>query len=108
MRTHPEVGYTIASQIEMLHPTMACIRNHHERWDGKGYPDGLRAESIPLVARIVCIADAFVAMATDRPYKKALALEETRAIFKKQAGTQFDPQLVALWLEREIAEQFMY
>jgi HD-GYP domain-containing protein (c-di-GMP phosphodiesterase class II) len=108
MRIHPEGGYTIASQIEILHPTMSCIRNHHERWDGKGYPDGLGGEKIPLVARIVCIADAFDAMATDRPYKKALALEETRAIFKRQAGTQFDPQLVQLWLERQIAEQFLF
>ena len=108
MRIHPEVGYNIASQIEMLRPTMACIRNHHERWDGKGYPDGLKGDQIPLVARIVCIADAFDAMATDRPYKKALAIDETRAIFKKQAGVQFDPQLVQLWLEREIAEMFLY
>ncbi|HJZ89080.1 MAG TPA: HD domain-containing phosphohydrolase [Polyangia bacterium] len=108
MRIHPVVGYTIASQIEMLQPTMACIRNHHERWDGKGYPDGLAGEQIPLVARIVSISDAFDAMATDRPYKKALSIEECRAIFKKQAGVQFDPQLVQLWLEREIAEHFIY
>jgi HD-GYP domain-containing protein (c-di-GMP phosphodiesterase class II) len=108
MRIHPEVGAAIASQIEILHPTMSCIRNHHERWDGKGYPDGLVGEQIPLVARIVMIADAFDAMATDRPYKKALSIEECRGIFKKQAGTQFDPQLVQLWLEREIAEQFQY
>src|SRR5262249_38677958 len=108
MRVHPEIGHTISSQIEILRPTMACIRNHHERWDGKGYPDGLKGEQIPLEARIVSIADAFDAMATDRPYKKALSLEECRANFKKQSGVQFDPQLVQLWLEREIAEHFLF
>jgi HD-GYP domain-containing protein (c-di-GMP phosphodiesterase class II) len=107
MKLHPEMGYTIASQIEMLRPTMACIRNHHERWDGKGYPDGLKGEEISRAARIVSIADAFDAMATDRPYKKALPVEETRAIFTKQAGTQFDPDLVRIWLDHEIAERFI-
>jgi putative nucleotidyltransferase with HDIG domain len=108
MKIHPEVGYEIASKIDMLKPTMAAIRNHHERWDGKGYPDGLAAEEIPLSARVVCLADAFDAMATDRPYKRALTLEECGANLRKNRSVQFDPDLVDLFLERRIGELFMY
>ena len=98
MRTHAIKGYEIASQIEMLKPTMSAIRNHHERWDGGGYPDGLKADQIPLAARIVCIADAFDAMATDRPYKKALPPEECEMLLRKNAGKMFDPELVELFI----------
>ncbi|HEY3359726.1 MAG TPA: HD domain-containing phosphohydrolase [Polyangia bacterium] len=108
MKIHPEVGFEIASKIDMLKPTMAAIRNHHERWDGKGYPDGIAAEDIPLSARVVCVADCFDAMATDRPYKRALTLEECLANLQKSRGVQFDPQLVDLFVERRIGELFMY
>jgi putative nucleotidyltransferase with HDIG domain len=108
MKIHPEVGFEIASKIDMLKPTMAAIRNHHERWDGNGYPDKLAAEQIPLNARIVCLSDAFDAMATDRPYKRALTLEESFAVLRKCSGSQFDPQLVELFLERKIGELFIY
>ncbi len=100
MRTHPLKGYEIASQIDMLKPTMPCIRNHHERWDGKGYPDGLKGEDIPLSARIVAIADAYDAMATDRPYKKALPLERCEELLMKNAGTMYDPALIKLFVTR--------
>jgi putative two-component system response regulator len=100
MRTHPMKGYEIASQIDILKPTMPCIRNHHERWDGKGYPDGLKGEDIPLSARIVQIADAYDAMSTDRPYKKAIPLEECARLFRKNAGTMFDPTLVETFIGR--------
>lgn len=102
MRTHPVKGYEIASQIQILHPTMPAIRNHHERWDGKGYPDGLRGEAIPLSARIVAIADAYDAMATDRPYKKALPLEECEGLLRRNAGIMYDPALVALFVTRHL------
>jgi response regulator RpfG family c-di-GMP phosphodiesterase len=102
MRTHPVKGYEIASQIDMLRPTMPCIRNHHERWDGKGYPDGLKAESIPLSARIVAIADAYDAMATDRPYKKALPLEECERLLRKNAGVMYDPELIETFVSRRL------
>jgi len=108
MKIHPEVGYEIASKIDMLRPTMAAIRNHHERWDGRGYPDGLAGEEIPLSARIVCLADAFDAMATDRPYKRALTLEECYTQLRRNRGVQFDPRLVDLFLERKIGELFIY
>jgi response regulator RpfG family c-di-GMP phosphodiesterase len=102
MRKHPMKGYEIASQIELLHPTMPAIRNHHERWDGKGYPDGLKSDDIPMSARIVAIADAYDAMATDRPYKKALPLRECEALLRKNAGVMFDPELVELFVIKKI------
>jgi putative nucleotidyltransferase with HDIG domain len=97
MRTHPVKGYEIASQIELLHAAMPAIRNHHERWDGKGYPDQLLAEAIAPSARIVAIADAYDAMATDRPYKRALPLEECEKLLRRNAGTMFDPALVEIF-----------
>ena len=102
MREHPVKGYDIASKIEMLHPIMPAVRNHHERWDGSGYPDKMIAENIPLSARIVAIADAYDAMATDRPYKKALALDECEAILRKTAGKMYDPDLIEVFVSRRL------
>ena len=98
MREHPVKGYEIASKIEMLQPMMPAVRNHHERWDGSGYPDKMVGEDIPLAARIVAIADAFDAMATDRPYKKALPLEECEAVLRKTAGKMYDPELIEVFV----------
>lgn len=106
MRIHPVVGYQIASQIEMLKPLVPCVRSHHERWDGTGYPDNLKGEDIPLFARIVSLADAYDAMATDRPYKKAMAPSECDAAMRRQAGSQFDPALVEVFVSRRIAQLF--
>lgn len=106
MRIHPLVGAQIASQLDMLRPVVPCIRNHHERWGGGGYPDNLSGENIPLIARIVCLADAYDAMATDRPYKAAIPFEECKKILRKQAGPQFDPELVEIFVTRGIMEAF--
>jgi HD-GYP domain-containing protein (c-di-GMP phosphodiesterase class II) len=106
MREHPVKGYDIASKIEMLHPIMPAVRNHHERWDGSGYPDKMIAEHIPLVARIVAIADAYDAMATDRPYKKALPLEECEAILKKTAGKMYDPELIEVFTSKHLGSLY--
>jgi response regulator RpfG family c-di-GMP phosphodiesterase len=106
MKRHPLKGFEIASQIEMLHPTMPAIRNHHERWDGRGYPDGLLGEAIPMSARIVAIADAYDAMATDRPYKRALPLDECEALLRKQAGAMFDPALVEIFVSKHIGAMY--
>jgi putative two-component system response regulator len=102
MRLHPLKGYEIASQIDILKACMPCIRNHHERWDGTGYPDGLKGEQIPLSARIVAIADAYDAMATDRPYKSALPLRECERLLVKHAGTMYDPELVDIFVKRRL------
>jgi response regulator RpfG family c-di-GMP phosphodiesterase len=106
MKIHPVVGYQIAVQLDMLKPMIACIRNHHERWDGTGYPDKLKGADIPLLARIVCLGDAYDAMATDRPYKKAIPMDECKQILRRQAGPQFDPELVELFISRGIMESF--
>jgi len=100
MRTHPLKGYEIASQIDILMPCMPCIRNHHERWDGKGYPDGLAGIAIPHSARLVAISDAYDAMATDRPYKKALPLAECERLLIKNSAALFDPDLVQIFVEK--------
>jgi HD-GYP domain-containing protein (c-di-GMP phosphodiesterase class II) len=102
MREHPVKGFDIASKIEMLHPIMAAVRNHHERWDGSGYPDKMIGADIPVAARIVAIADAFDAMATDRPYKQALPIEECEAVLKKTAGKMYDPELIEVFVSRHL------
>jgi len=102
MREHPLKGHDIASKIAMLHPIMPAVRNHHERWDGGGYPDKMKDTEIPLVARIVAIADAYDAMSTDRPYKKALSLEDCEAILRKTAGKMYDPDLIEVFVTRHL------
>ena len=99
MRQHPEKGYRIAQETTDLAGIADLILKHHERWDGKGYPLGLRGEDIPIECRILAIADSFDAMTTDRPYRKALPVEEALAELKRWAGYQFDPQLVVAFLE---------
>jgi HD-GYP domain-containing protein (c-di-GMP phosphodiesterase class II) len=82
-------------------------RSHHERWDGKGYPDGLAGEAISLLARIVAVADAFDAMTSDRPYRKGMAAEAAFAEMQRQAGQQFDPRCAAAFvaMRERISEQ---
>ena len=99
MRLHPVRGCEMAAQIDVLEPTRTAIRNHHERWDGKGYPDGRKAEDIPVGARIVAVIDAYDAMTTDRPYRKAMPMEEAVSILRDGAGQQWDPTVVTVFLE---------
>jgi response regulator RpfG family c-di-GMP phosphodiesterase len=106
MKIHPVVGYQIAVQLDMLKPMIACIRNHHERWDGTGYPDKLKGADIPLLARIVSLADAYDAMSTDRPYQTAIPIGECKLILRRLAGPQFDPDLVELFIARRSIEAF--
>ena len=73
---------------------VVVVRGHHERWDGGGYPDGLVAEEIPLPARIICACDAYSAMTTDRPYRKAMPVEDALTELRACSGTQFDPRVV--------------
>lgn len=96
IRMHPEQGARILSPIHFLKPAIPIIRHHHERYDGTGYPLGLKEAEIPLMARILCVADAWDAMRSDRPYRKALSITEARAELLQEAGKQFDPQVVAV------------
>ena len=93
-RRHPTVGADILRDVEFLEPAAAVVRAHHERYDGAGYPRGLAGEAVPLGARILAVADAFDAMTTDRPYRKALGREQALAELKKERGGQFDPAVI--------------
>ncbi len=99
IRKHPEVGFRIAQATSELRPIAKYILSHHERWDGKGYPQGLIGESIPLLSRILAIVDAFDAMTNTRTYRPALTKEEAMEEIRKNAGTQFDPTITQLFVE---------
>jgi HD-GYP domain-containing protein (c-di-GMP phosphodiesterase class II) len=100
MEQHTVCGHRIVQPIHGLRPTtLACVRHHHERWDGTGYPDGLAGEEIPIGARIVSIVDVWDALSTDRPYKRAYPQAKVREILEKYRGNFFEPALVDLFLE---------
>jgi HD domain-containing protein len=94
MRTHPEIGERMLSGVPFLAGCLPVVRHHHERWDGRGYPDGLAAEAIPLGARIVAACDAWDAMTSDRPYRRALSHAEATRKLRAGAGAQWDPRCV--------------
>jgi diguanylate cyclase (GGDEF)-like protein len=98
MRKHPEVGFRIAQASSELIPIASYILCHHERWDGKGYPQGLTGDEIPLLSRILAIVDAYDAMTNDRVYRPAMTKEEAIEEIKNNSGTQFDPELASLFL----------
>lgn len=100
MRRHPEYARTFLSQIEYLEPALDIPYCHHERWNGSGYPRGLKGEEIPLAARIFAVIDVFDALTSDRPYRQAWTHEEALEHIKTQAGTHFDPEVVEAFLER--------
>ncbi|HET9014181.1 MAG TPA: diguanylate cyclase [Thermomicrobiaceae bacterium] len=95
VRSHPEVGAAILARVPELRALGPLIRAHHERWDGTGYPDGLAGDAIPLGARILAVADAFVALTSERPYRAARGRDDGLALLQAAAGTQFDPAVVA-------------
>jgi putative nucleotidyltransferase with HDIG domain len=102
MKKHTEDGYKMAKNIPQLVPIARDILHHHERWDGTGYPKGLKGEQIPILSRIISIVDAYDVMLTERPYKKAMTEEEAIQELKKCAGTQFDPELVERFLKIKV------
>ena len=99
MRQHPELGERILEPIERLADVRPIVRACHEHYDGSGYPDGKSGDDIPLEARIILVCDAFHAMTTDRPYRMALPVEEAVTRLRERAGTQFDPEVVDLFLQ---------
>lgn len=105
MRSHVEAGYNIANSNSELKQVAREIRYHHERWDGKGYPDGLSKESIPILSRVIAIVDSFDAMVNDRPYRKAMPVTKALEELKRCSGTQFDPAITSEFV-RYIGEEY--
>jgi putative nucleotidyltransferase with HDIG domain len=102
MNRHSSVSADIIEHLEILGESAYIVRHHHEHRDGSGYPDGLKGEEIPLGSRIILVADAFDALTTDRPYREGAPFDKAIAVIRQNAGTQFDPAVVAA-LERVVA-----
>jgi HD-GYP domain-containing protein (c-di-GMP phosphodiesterase class II) len=110
IKTHAEIGHRILAGLKQLDDVLPVVLHHHEQWDGKGYPHGLAGESIPLMARIVAVADSFDAMTSDRPYRKGMPDERLDAIMREGAGGQWDARVVDAFFRarddiREISER---
>jgi putative nucleotidyltransferase with HDIG domain len=99
MRRHPQYAYELLEPIEYLRPVLDIPYCHHEKWDGSGYPRGLKGEEIPLPARLFAIVDVWDALRTDRPYRKAWPIENARTVILEQSGYHFDPMVVHSFLE---------
>jgi putative nucleotidyltransferase with HDIG domain len=103
IRAHPDRGVDILRSIRSLHPeVLRCVRHHHERWDGDGYPTGLKSDDIPLGARIIMLGDTIDAMTTARPYRDPLPMSVVREELIKHRGSQFDPQIVDLVVKNDL------
>lgn len=110
IKTHPDIGYNILKDVKKLTHLLPGVRHHHESWDGRGYPDGLAGEDIPLMARIIAVADSFDAMGSDRPYRKGMPDDKLDAIMQEGAGKQWDAKIVEAFFQvrsevRQIAEK---
>lgn len=107
MRIHPKIGASILENIGFPYPVVPTVKHHHEMWNGKGYPSGLKGEEIPLTARILSVADTYDTMRSARPYRPALSREEARKHLLTNAGTQYDPKVVDVFLRKlnEFEEQ---
>ncbi|MEK7475806.1 MAG: HD domain-containing phosphohydrolase [Candidatus Coatesbacteria bacterium] len=108
MRQHPTIGYNVLRNLDFLQNALPVVLHHQERYDGRGYPNGLKGEQIPILARIFTIADSFDAMTSERPYRKAMRPEIAIQEVKRNAGTQFDPRLAEIfariWAEGKIQD----
>jgi HD-GYP domain-containing protein (c-di-GMP phosphodiesterase class II) len=105
IKQHPEIGYRIIEQLGKLHFTLPGVLYHHERWDGGGYPHGLAGEDIPLMARIIAVADSFDAMTSSRPYRHAMPLAKACDIIGSGAGKQWDAMLVRCFQQWQVQRQ---
>ncbi|NIM01951.1 MAG: response regulator [Acidobacteria bacterium] len=111
MKRHPEMGFRMLQHIRFLEPALDIVMSHQERFDGTGYPRGLQGEEIPLGARIFAVVDTFDAMTSDRPYRKALTIEDARSEIREWSGRQFDPDVAEAFLQvpaetwREVRER---
>jgi HD-GYP domain-containing protein (c-di-GMP phosphodiesterase class II) len=99
IKRHPEIGCQIAKEVPELENIADYILAHHERWDGKGYPRGLKEKEIPFACRVVAVIDAYDAMTSDRPYRNAMSKEEAIVELERNAGSQFDSAIVDIFIE---------
>ena len=99
IREHPKMGAKLLLRVATLREALPYVLYHHERWDGTGYPTGKAGEAIPVEARVLALADAFDAMTSDRPYRRALTRRHALAEIERCAGTQFDPEVARVFLE---------
>jgi HD-GYP domain-containing protein (c-di-GMP phosphodiesterase class II) len=99
IKKHPQIAADIIRPIHFLHKIIPLVLHHHERWDGKGYPSGLKGEEIVIGARIIAIADIYQALISNRPYRKAYGQNEAIDIIKDGSGSQFDPKIVEVFLQ---------
>jgi HD-GYP domain-containing protein (c-di-GMP phosphodiesterase class II) len=99
MRQHPTIGSNILHSIKELELAIEGVKHHHERYDGKGYPEGLDDDKIPIIAAIIAVADAFDAMTSDRPYRNAKSKKEAISEIKQESGKQFHPRVVSAFLQ---------
>ncbi|PKM48786.1 MAG: hypothetical protein CVV02_18595 [Firmicutes bacterium HGW-Firmicutes-7] len=105
VKQHPEFSYKILKEVNFPWDVKPIIYAHHERYDGKGYPSGLKGEKISLGARILAVADTFAAMTSDRAYRKRLSKEKVIRELKRVAGTQLDPELVKVFVEMLMSKE---
>jgi diguanylate cyclase (GGDEF)-like protein/putative nucleotidyltransferase with HDIG domain len=99
MKIHPTVGGDILKRVNFPYPVEDIVRYHHEKWDGTGYPKGLKAQGIPLVARIISVVDFYDATRCDRPYRKGMTREDSLTLLRKMAGSSFDPRVVEVFIQ---------
>ena len=104
MRQHPEMGERILDQVEFLKGAKLHIRHHHERFDGRGHPDGLSGEDIPLGARMIAVAEAFDCITSDCTFQPKRSIEDAIDEVQKHAGTQFDPRIVGIFVESVVSK----
>ena len=104
MKKHPVYAYEMLYPIEKLRPALDIPHRHHEKWDGSGYPGGLKGKDIPLAARIFAIVDVWDALRSDRPYRESWPAEKVRAHLREQSGTHFDPRVVEAFLDLDLGE----
>lgn len=103
---HPDIGYRILTSSYGMSELANCVLSHHERWDGKGYPNGIKGEEIPLIARIIAVADTYDAMTSERAYRKALSEEVAVSEIIKNAGTQFDPEIAKVFIRKVLNKSY--
>lgn len=99
MRRHPQLAYDMLHPVEYLRPALDIPYCHHEKWDGSGYPRGLKGDEIPLAARLFAVVDVWDALTSDRPYRRAWTNENALAYIKEQSGKHFDPEIVDLFFK---------